>query len=271
MLETKEEKLLEHLLDLESVLVAYSGGVDSAVLAYYAKAALGKRAFTVIAVSESLAQSDLLKAREQATLFKLDLLEINTRETELPEYKVNDARRCYFCKATLFAEMERLAGDLGIKHIAYGANLDDLSDFRPGHQAARQYKVISPLQEAGLVKSEIRELAKRAGLPSWDLPSNACLSSRIPTFIPVEISSLSQIEKAEDFVKSLNFKQVRVRHLSDAASVEVGIDELSRFQSDKDLSEKIEIGLKNLGYKSVQINPAGYKQGAMNIVNVSHE
>lgn len=271
MLETKEEKLLERLLDLESVMVAYSGGVDSALLAYYARAALGKRALIIIAVSESLAQSDLKKAKEQAKQFDFDLLEIKTRETELPEYKTNDARRCYFCKATLFAEMERLAGDLSIKHIAYGANVDDLSDFRPGHQAAKQYQVLSPLQEVGLVKEEIRELARRAGLPSWDWPSNACLSSRIPTFAPVEITSLNQIEKAEDLVKSFNFKQVRVRHLSDTASVEVGSDELLRFQIESDLSEKIKTGLQNLGYKNVEINPNGYRQGAMNIVNASHE
>ncbi len=264
---TKEEKLLERLVSLESVMVAYSGGVDSALLAYYAKKALGERAVIVIAVSASLAQSDLQRARLQALQFDFDLVEIETHETELPEYKINDARRCFFCKATLFQEMERLALELGIKHIAYGANVDDLQDFRPGHQAAKEYKVLSPLQEAGLLKAEIRALAKIAGLPSYDWPSNACLSSRVPTFTPVEITSLAQIEKSEDFVKSLGFKQVRVRHLPEGASVEVGVDELSKLYAQPNLVSQIEIELKRIGYESVQINPKGYRQGSMNIVN----
>lgn len=247
-------------------MVAYSGGVDSALLAYYARKVLARRAVIVIAVSASLAQSDLERARAQAKQFDFDLIEIETRETDLEEYQVNDNRRCFFCKATLFQEMERLAGDLGIRHIAYGANVDDLQDFRPGHQAAKQYKVLSPLQEVGLVKEEIRQLAKDAGLPSWDWPSNACLSSRIPTFTRVEISSLSQIERAEDFVKSLGFKQVRVRHLPDGASVEVGVDELSKFDAEPNLVSQIERELIAFGYESVKINPQGYKQGSMNIM-----
>ncbi|MBP7861764.1 ATP-dependent sacrificial sulfur transferase LarE [bacterium] len=264
---TKEEKLLERLASLESVMVAYSGGVDSALLAYYAKKALGAQAVIVIAVSGSLAQSDLERARAQAEQFDFDLIEIETHETDLPEYKVNDARRCFFCKATLFQEMEGLAKERGIKHIAYGANVDDLQDFRPGHQAAKEHNVLSPLQEVGLVKDEIRALAKIAGLPSYDWPSNACLSSRIPTFTPVEIISLSQIEKSEDFVKSLGFKQVRVRHLPQGASVEVGVDELSRFNAEPNLVSQIETELKRIGYKSIQINPQGYRQGSMNIMN----
>ncbi len=263
---TKEEKLLSRLESLQSVVVAYSGGVDSAVLAYYARKALGKRALVVIAVSGSLAKSDLEKARSQAKEFDFDLIEIETKETDLPQYQVNDSKRCFFCKATLFKELELLAAKRGIKHIVYGANVDDLEDFRPGHQAAKEYNVLSPLQEVGLVKSEIRQLAKDAGLPSFEWPSNACLSSRIPTFTRVEISSLAQIEKAEDFVKSLGFKQVRVRHLPDGASVEVGEDELSRFDAEPDLVSQIECELENIGYKSVKINPNGYKQGSMNIV-----
>lgn len=263
---TKEEKLLSRLESLESVMVAYSGGVDSAVLAYYARKALGKNASVVIAVSESLAHSDLERARSQAYQFDFDLIEIKTNETDLPEYQVNDAKRCFFCKATLFKEMEALASSLGMKHIAYGANVDDLQDFRPGHQAAKEYNVLSPLQEVGLVKEEIRALAKRAGLPSHDWPSNACLSSRIPTFTRVETASLSQIEKAEDYVKSLGFKQVRVRHLPDKASVEVGFDELSRFKTEPNLVSQVKNELQRIGYASVEINPEGYKQGAMNIL-----
>lgn len=263
---TKEEKLLSRLKSLESVMVAYSGGVDSALLAYYARKALGKNAVIVIAVSGSLAKSDLERARAQAEQFDFDLVEIDTKETDLPEYQINDSKRCFFCKATLFKEMELLASRLGIKHIAYGANVDDLQDYRPGHQAAKEYNVLSPLQEAGLVKEEIRALAQDAGLPSYEWPSNACLSSRIPTFTRVEISSLSQIEKAEDYVKSLGFKQVRVRHLPGKASVEVGSDELSRFESEPYLVSQIKGELLRIGYESVEINPNGYKQGAMNIL-----
>lgn len=258
--------MLSLLKSLESVMVAYSGGVDSAVLAYYARKALQNRALIVIAVSPSLARKDLERARMQAEQFDFDLIEIETHETDLPQYQVNDARRCFFCKATLFQEMEQLAAQKGIKYIAYGANVDDLQDFRPGHQAAKEHNVLSPLQEAGLLKEEIRALAKNAGLPSHDWPSNACLSSRIPTFTRVEVSSLSQIEKAEDFIKSLGFKQVRVRHLPDGASVEVGADELSRFISEPELGLQIEFELKRLGYGSVKINPQGYKQGSINIV-----
>jgi pyridinium-3,5-biscarboxylic acid mononucleotide sulfurtransferase len=247
-------------------LVAYSGGVDSSLLAYYARKVLGEKARIVIAISASLAENELAAARAQAQQFAWNLIEIKTGEVEKSEYRLNDAMRCYFCKATLFEELERLALDLGVASIAYGANLDDLSDFRPGHQAAREHRVLSPLQEAELIKEEIRELAKKAHLPSWDRPQAACLSSRFPTFVPVTIEGLARVDQAENFVRELGFRQVRVRHYNDTARVEVDLSEMSRFNENPAVFISIETKLLSLGYKEVVLDPGGYQQGSANIV-----
>ncbi len=263
-LQEKEAALLEQLQTAGSMIVAYSGGVDSSLLAHYARRALGHRALIVIAVSPSLAQEELDAARQQAALQSWDLLEITTDEVSKEEYAKNDGQRCYFCKSTLFDALDELAEKKGIAAVAYGANVDDLRDFRPGHRAAREHKVLSPLQEAQLTKAEIRQLARAAALPSWDRPQAACLSSRFPTFQPVTIEGLAQVETAESFLHGLGFRQVRVRHYNETASIEVDCDELPRLIGDAELMRKVDSRLKAIGYKNVIVDPEGYRQGSAN-------
>jgi uncharacterized protein len=263
-LSAKEQLLKSRILELEALIVAYSGGVDSSLLAYYARAVLKNRAKIVIAVSPSLATSELEAAREQASNFDWNLVEISTDEVDKAEYQRNDEMRCYFCKSTLFAALAKMAEEEKIKSIAYGANMDDLKDFRPGHKAARESNVLSPLQAAGLGKEEIRILARRAGLPSWNRPQAACLSSRFPTFQPVTITSLSKVERAEDYLRSLGFKQVRVRHHDVLASIEVEKSELPSLLQNTDNYSKIVEEFKRIGYKHVTVDLEGYKQGSAN-------
>lgn len=260
----KERRLAERIKSLETVIVAYSGGVDSSLIAYYAKTLLGDNAHVVIAVSPSLAADDLEAARAQASLFEWNLVEIGTDEFENEDYQRNDDMRCFHCKATLFRELTELAKTQKIGSIIYGANMDDRSDFRPGRIAAEQNAVIAPMDEADLTKAEIRTLARRAGLPSWDRPANACLSSRIPRNIPVTIEGLSQVEASEKFVKALGFKIVRVRYHSNKAVVEIGSDELYRLKVEPYLVNKIETALIDLGFEEITIDPRGYRQGAAN-------
>ncbi len=266
----KERVLLSLIESAGAVLVAYSGGVDSSLLAYYARLVLGENAKVVIADSASLALEDLDTARAQAMLFEWNLIEISTDEFENEDYLRNDEMRCFHCKATLFEDLSQLAKEMGIERIAYGANLDDDADFRPGQLAAQQFGVLAPLREAGLSKNEIRILARRAGLPSWDRPQNACLSSRIPTSIPVTISNVSQVEAAESYIKTLGFTVVRVRYHQEKAVVEIGQDELKRLQVEPYLVNKIETTLTDLGFTEVIIDPRGYRQGGANNRHHAH-
>jgi uncharacterized protein len=263
-LQEKETRLSRILSGLGSSIVAYSGGVDSSLLAYYAKRILKDDARIVIAVSPSLAEEELLAARLQAEQFHFDLIEIKTSEVEDPDYQRNDEMRCYFCKKTLFQDLEAMAEREGVAHIAYGANLDDRRDFRPGHKAAREFGVISPLQDAGLTKEEIRQLAKQAGLPSHDRPQAACLSSRFPTFQPVTIEALSQVDKAEQFLHSLGFRQVRVRHHDQIARIELEQSELPTLSGNPELMGRVVEHLRGLGYKFVTLDMEGYRQGSAN-------
>jgi uncharacterized protein len=265
-LNEKETWLRGQLHSLSNIMVAYSGGVDSSLLAYYARLELGAKALIVIAVSPSLAQDELKFARQQGKQFNWDIIEIATDEVEKPEYKANNEMRCYFCKTELFQCMQKIAIEKNIAHLAYGANLDDLSDFRPGHQAACEFKVLSPLQEAGLSKEEIRYLAKCAGLPSWDRPQAACLSSRFPTFIPITESKLSLVDKAESILKTLGLRQVRVRHHNDLARIEIDKDELPLFLANPDNKQIATKKLRELGYTEVIIDLEGYRQGSANII-----
>lgn len=270
----KEARLIEYLSALPSVIVAYSGGVDSSLLAYYARRVLGDRAHIVIALSPSLARGELLAARQQALAHDFDLVEIDTDEVDREDYRRNDPSRCFFCKSTLFGYLQRMKDERDIAAIAYGANMDDLSDVRPGHRAAKNYGVLAPLIAANLYKVDIRTLARKAQLPSWDRPQAACLSSRFPSFTYISPERLSLVDQLEEVVRHEKFKQVRVRLLyhGDAArvAVEVGVDEVTRFSTEAGLAERLSGAIVDLaGRQAVEltdvfIDPEGYIQGKAN-------
>jgi pyridinium-3,5-biscarboxylic acid mononucleotide sulfurtransferase len=270
----KEARLSEYLSALPSVIVAYSGGVDSSLLAYYARRVLGDRAHVVIALSPSLAQGELLAARQQALDHNFDLVEIATDEVDREDYRRNDPSRCFFCKSTLFDYLQRMKDEGGIAAIAYGANMDDLADVRPGHQAAKNYGVLAPLISAELYKVDIRALAQKAQLPSWNRPQAACLSSRFPSFTYINPDRLSLVDRLEELVRMERFNQVRVRLLyhGEAArvSVEVGADEVARFSTEVGLAERLSRAMVDLaGRQAVELtdvffDPEGYVQGKAN-------
>ena len=276
----REKKLIESLARLENVVVAYSGGVDSSLLAYYARNILGPRAKIVIAVSPSLAADELDEAREQARQFDWHLIEVKTDEVDNAEYRKNDGQRCYFCKGALFEAMNVIAEKEGFKALAYGANMADLADVRPGQRAAKEYKVLSPLQEAELTKEEIRELAKTAGLPSWDKPQSACLSSRFPTFETVTPARLKIVEAAEMALRKLGLKGFRVRFHSlntsengdpkngkepALARIELSADDLRAVLENETLRSDVSAEVKSAGFAFVTIDLEGYRQGSSNI------
>lgn len=271
----REKHLIDSLSKLDSVVVAYSGGVDSSVLAHYARKILGERAQIVIAVSQSIAADELDDARAQARKFNWNLIEVKTEEVANPEYRKNDGQRCYFCKGALFEAMDAIAKREGYKNLAYGANVADLRDVRPGQRAADEYKVLSPLQQAELTKDEIRELAKIAGLPSWDKPQSACLSSRFPTFEAVTPERLKIVENAEMALRKLHLRDFRVRFhdLSKTdkgdlalARIEFSASELRKVLADELLRNGIIEGVKAAGFAFVTIDLEGYRQGSSNVV-----
>lgn len=277
ILAEREAKLVAALSRLESVVVAYSGGVDSSLLAYYARKTLGTKARVVIAVSPSLAADELDEARSQAEQFDWQLLEVKTHEVDNPDYRKNDGQRCYFCKGALFEAMDALAKREGIANLAYGANIADLGDIRPGQRAAAEYDVISPLQEAELTKDEIRELAKRAGLSSWDKPQSACLSSRFPTFETVTPERLRIVEKAEMALRKLGFKGFRVRFHSlningqtgseelSLARLELDVLDLQKVSTNETLRSQLVSAVKGAGFSFVTLDLEGYRQGSSNV------
>jgi uncharacterized protein len=246
-----------------SVLVAYSGGVDSAYLAVAARDALGERTLAVTAVSPSLAPSERDDAIALARQFDLRHWLIDTDEVEDPRYAANGPRRCYFCKTVLNARLRDLAATEGFAWVASGTNADDLGDFRPGLASGREFGVRNPLVEADLTKADVRQLSRDRGLPTWDKPAQACLSSRIPYGTPVTVEALTRIGRAEAHVRGLGFRQVRVRDLGAEARVEVDPEAIPRLFED-DIRDEGVSHLHGLGYTMVTLDPDGYRMGALN-------
>jgi len=262
-IEAKSLRLHAQLQRAGRLLVAYSGGVDSAYLAWAAHEALGGSMLAIIADSPSLARTQLADAVAFAHEQSIPVEVVQTSELERPEYVRNDSQRCFFCKDELFTLMEELRGERGFDAIAYGVNLDDEGDFRPGQKAASAHKIMAPLRDAGLTKDEIRTLARKAGLRIWDKPASACLSSRIEYGRPVTREALDVVEKGEDAVRGLGFRQFRVRHHGDIVRIEIARDELPRALDPAMATEFARI-FKALGFKFVTLDLEGFRSGSMN-------
>jgi pyridinium-3,5-biscarboxylic acid mononucleotide sulfurtransferase len=259
----KQENLFAALRRVESVLVAFSGGADSAYLAWAAHQALGERALAITALSESFSRYD----REQAEAFigatGLRHEFIETHELANPLYVANNADRCYHCKDELFDQMDALARGREFAAIAYGINADDTRDFRPGHRAAHEHHVLAPLLDAQLYKAEIRFLSQRAGLATWNRPASACLSSRVPYGTAVTPELLAKIDRAEAVLRALEFRQFRVRAHGELARIEIAPEELAR-GFELEISRKISEGVKSVGFSFVTLDLEGYRQGSLN-------
>jgi len=262
-LDEKEATLYRSFAELPAILVAYSGGVDSAYLAYAATRVLGANAFCITADSPSYPQRHREMALRLAREFGFRHEIVHTDEMSRPEYRANPANRCYFCKQELYTRLSAIARERGVPALADGSNADDRGDYRPGRQAAREFGVLSPLDAAGLTKDDIRELSRRAGLPTWDEPASACLSSRIPYFDEVTDDKLRMIERAESVLRDLGFRVCRVRHHGTIARLELGRDEIAR-ALDPERSEVIDRELRAIGYAHVTIDLRGYRLGSLN-------
>jgi uncharacterized protein len=260
--EARQRTLDGRLLGLRSLVVAFSGGVDSAYLAVRAHRVLGPRALAVTADSPSLADVQRRAARDLAQEFGFAHRVIETREFEAAEYLRNERDRCYHCKSELFRRLLPLAAAEGYAHVAYGLIADDLSDFRPGHRAAAEAGVLSPLAEAGMTKDDVRALSRTLGLPTWDRPASPCLSSRIPYGTPVTEGALRRVERAEEALRALGLRELRVRHLGDTARVEIAPAELLLLD-DEDLAAA-RAAVREAGYRDAVIDRDGYRRGRLN-------
>jgi pyridinium-3,5-biscarboxylic acid mononucleotide sulfurtransferase len=262
-LEQKESRLFANLSKLSSLVVALSGGADSAYLAWAAHRALADRALSVTAISPSYSTYDRDQLEKFLRQFSIRHEFVETHEMENSSYRANAGDRCYFCKDELFSVLDQLAAARSISAIAYGVNADDTLDFRPGHRAATEHHVLAPLLDVRLRKSEIRELSRRAGLPTWDRPASACLASRVPYGTEVTPERLSLIDRAEAALRDLGFRQFRVRLHDKLARVEIARDELPRALT-PDMAAAINARLKSIGFLYVSLDLEGYRQGSLN-------
>jgi uncharacterized protein len=262
-LEAKYERLQELVRGYGSLLVAFSGGLDSSLLLKVARDALGDRVLAVTALSPTYPSKEHAAAEALARALGVRLIAVETDELAIAGYAENPPERCYFCKSELFGELQAIARREGIAYVADGTNADDRGDYRPGMQAASELGVVSPLCEAGLTKADIRALSKRLGLPTWDKPSSACLASRFPYGEAITREKLAMVEAAEDFLKELGFRQVRVRHHGEIARIEVEPDEIERLAS-SGVREQVVRKLTKLGYRYVTLDGRGYRTGSLN-------
>jgi pyridinium-3,5-biscarboxylic acid mononucleotide sulfurtransferase len=263
-LEEKRTKLLAVLRGLPGVAVAFSGGIDSTVVAKAAMLALGKKAVAVTADSPSVARSELADARRLADLIGIRHIVVATDEFANPDYLKNDGTRCYHCKTELYSTVERLLPELGVPVVVSGANLDDLGDYRPGLVAAAEHSVRHPLQEAGFTKTDVRGLARHWNIPTWDKPAAPCLSSRLAPGLAVTVERTARVEAAEAFLRSLGLRECRVRyHEGDLARVEVPISEIAKLATDQTRSE-LTREFHRLGFKFITLDLDGFRSGSLN-------
>lgn len=261
--EQKEIALLTRLADAGSLIIALSGGADSAYLAWAAQRALGEHALSITAISPSFSAHDRAAVDNFVRDFEIHHEFIETHEMDNPSYRANAADRCFYCKDELFSVLDAIAQQRGFNATAYGVNADDTLDFRPGHRAAKEHRVLAPLLDAGLRKSEIRHLSQRVGLPTWDRPASACLASRVPYGTEVTPERLALIERSEAALRELGFRQFRVRLHDKLARVEIAPEEMERAFS-REASTAISQALKRVGFTYVALDLEGYRQGSLN-------